>query len=101
MGSEPSMERTDLFEQILNLNISDHNQHIDSDPQQSKTERKHYKRNDIRKILNSSSSNDRLLPTSLKHDSSRDSSERARNNYETENSMDSESVRQSFKKRYE
>lgn len=56
---------------------------------------------DIRKILNSSGSNDRLLPTSLKHNSSRESSERARNNYETENSMDEESIRQSFKKRYE
>jgi hypothetical protein len=61
---------------------------MDSDTQQSKTERKYNKRTDIRKILNSSSSNDRLLPTSLKNDSSRENSERARNNYETENSMD-------------
>jgi hypothetical protein len=55
---------------------------------------------DIHKILNSSSSNDRLLP-SLKHDSSRENSERLRKRDENENSMDEESFSKSLKKRYE
>lgn len=52
------------------MNISDREERNDNNLQQAKTERKYNKRTDIRKILNSSSSNDRLLPLSLKGDSS-------------------------------
>lgn len=55
---------------MLELNISENEGRADSD-HQVKSSRKYNKRNDFRKILNSSSSNDRLIPSSLKHDSSR------------------------------
>ena len=69
------------------LHFSDNEERAESD-HQAKTERKHYKRTDFRKILNSSSSNDRLIPHEPNADTSRGNSERARNVFETENSMD-------------
>lgn len=63
-------ERHDIFQKMLELNISENEGRADSD-HQVKSSRKYNKRNDFRKILNSSSSNDRLIPSSLKHDSSR------------------------------
>ena len=60
-----------------------------------------HKKIDMRKILNSSSSNERF--PSIKNDSSslEHSDRPVRNMFETENSMDEESFRKSFKKRDE
>lgn len=57
MESEPGQDRTDFFEEMLNLEMSDLEEHLDLNIHESKTERKYNKREDLRKILNSSASN--------------------------------------------
>ena len=82
MDEESPVDQRDIFEHMLQLNMSDNEERAGSD-HQSKTERRHYKRTDFRKILNSSSSNDRLIPHEPNPDHSRGNSERARNMFET------------------
>ena len=59
------------------------------------------RRSDFRKILNSSSSNEKLIPSSIKDDSSRENSYSGELKIENEHSVDSESFRKSLKKKFE
>lgn len=82
MDEESPADQRDLFEHLFRLNMSDNEERPESD-YQAKTDRRHNKRSDFRKMLNSSSSNDRLIPHDLNPDTSRENSERARNMFET------------------
>lgn len=102
MEEESPILNNDIFEEFL-VGALNHSMEIEKaeKPIHYRSSKNLLRRSDFRKILNSSSSNDRLIPSSIKHDSSRENSDRERHRIETENSVDSESFRKSFKKKFE